>query len=381
MNNRTRFQATMRYQTKDRSPIFDFGFWKETLMLWKEQGLSAELHRRDLKQLFGMDSNLDEIYYATGIVEGLYPRFEKRILEDRGDNWLMQDEEGVIVLRRKYMSSIPHPIQHTLVDRESWNKHYKPRLDPETPGRYPADWPARIAKWSDPDRDEVIAIRGGSLYGWIRDWMGLENLSYVIYDDPSWFEEMVSTVADCVLGTLCKTLETGGIFDACHMWEDMCYKSGPLLSPAHFKRYLVPHYRRITDLLHKHDVDIVWVDCDGQIDRLIPLWLDAGVNCMLPIEVGTWKADPLEYRREYGRDLLMMGGVNKRILAGSPEGIRREVQRLAPLVEEGGFIGFCDHRVPPDVPLKNYLIYLECARDVWGKGINLQPMNFSLEQL
>ena len=33
------------------------------------------------------------------------------------------------------------------------------------------------------------------------------------------------------------------------------------------------------------------------------------------------------------------------------------------LVEEGGFIGFCDHRVPPDVPYENYFFYLEKVRE------------------
>jgi uroporphyrinogen decarboxylase len=154
----------------------------------------------------------------------------------------------------------------------------------------------------------------------------------------------------------------------------MCYRAGPLLSPQHFKQYLVPHYRRMADLLHKHGVDVIWVDCDGSIDRLIPLWLDAGVNCMFPVEIGTWGADPIRYRQQYGQELLMMGGFDKHILARSKREIEREVHRLTPLVEEGGFIGFCDHRVPADVPLENYMFYLETARKVWGKDVSLKPM-------
>ena len=185
---------------------------------------------------------------------------------------------------------------------------------------------------------------------------------------------MVETVADCVIGTLTRAIEAGARFDACGMWEDMCYSGGPLLSPQHFRQYLVPHYRRITDLLRRNGCDVVWVDCDGKIDDLIPLWLGAGVNCMFPIEIGTWGADAVRYRREYGRELLMMGGFDKHILAGTPEQIEAEVNRLAPLVEEGGYIGFADHRVPPDVPLANYMHYLRTVRRVWGKGVNLKPI-------
>ena len=398
MNNRERFNATMHYQPRDRAPLCDFGFWSETLVTWREQGLPDSINRSNADEFFGMDFGLDRLvnmsilskgiehpppgrtysfeYFkdATRISVGLVPSFEEKILEDRNDHELVQQPDGVRVLRRKFMSSIPLPQGHLLVDRSSWEKQYKPRLDPAHPDRFPVDWQQRLKIWTDPDREQVIGLPGGSLYGWLRNWLGLEQLSLVLYDDPAWFEEMVTTVADCIVGTLSRVLETGGQFDACFMWEDMCYNRGPLLSPEHFKRYLLPHYRRITDLLHKYGVDVICVDSDGQVDRLIPLWLEGGVNCILPIEVGTWGADPIRYRQEYGRDLLMMGGFDKRILARSKQEIEQEVYRLAPLVAEGGYIGFCDHRVPPDVPLENYRFYLETVRRVWGQGVDLKPL-------
>ncbi|MGD9143929.1 MAG: uroporphyrinogen decarboxylase family protein [Anaerolineae bacterium] len=377
MNDRERFQATMHYQPRDRSPICDFGYWPETLEVWHDQGLPEEISEeggRYFFDFFGTDFPIRRAGSLTGIEVGLMPPFEERVLEDRGDHQVVQQEDGVRVLRRKFMSSIPKSLAHLLTDRESWQVHYRPRLDPDHPARYPAEGDNALERWRDPDRDYPLILPGGSLYGWLRNWMGLENLSIVVYDDPAWFEEMVTTVADCIVGTLSRVFETGGRFDACAMWEDMCFNAGPLLSPAHLKRHLVPHYRRIADLLHKHDIDVLWVDCDGKIDKLIPLWLEAGVNCMFPVEVGTWGADPIGLRQQYGQDLLMMGGFDKRILASSKEEIEAEVHRLTPLVEEGGYIGFCDHLVPPDVPLGNYLYYLETVREVWGQGIDLKPM-------
>lgn len=374
MTSRERFQATLHYLPRDRSPICDFGFWEETLVLWHDQGLPAGVDATNSDAFFGMDFGIDAIIAATGVEVGLVPAFEEKVIEDRGDYQIVQQIDGVWVLRKKFMGSIPMPVRHLLVDRQSWEKHYKPRLDPSHPDRFPPDWQQRLEDWRDPDRPDVIALPGGSLYGWLRNWMGLENLSLVVYDDPAWFEEMVTTIADCVIGTLTRVFDTGGRFDTCCLWEDMCYSEGPLLSPAHFQRFLVPHYRRITDLLHRHGIDVIWVDCDGKIDLLIPLWLEAGINGMFPIEVGIWQADPIRYRREFGKELRMMGGFDKRILARSKTEIEREVDRLALLVEKGGYIGFCDHRVPPDVPFENYLFYLETVRRVWGKDTNLRPM-------
>lgn len=378
MNNRERFQATMHYQPRDRAPITDFGFWEETFPIWHKQGLPRSIHFKydnsNHVEYFGMDFGLDEVSRSADIRIGLTPAFRTKILEDHGDHELVQQADGVRVLRRKFMGSIPQPQSHLLTDRESWRNHFVPRLNPNSRQRLPADWAKNVECWKNPNREELVVLPGGSLYGWIRNWMGVENVSYVIYDDPAWFGEMVETVADCIIGTLQRALESGVKFDGCGMWEDMAYRAGPLISPKHFKQYLVPQYRRITDLLHKYGVDIVWLDCDGDIKLLIPHWLDAGVNCMFPLEVGTWGADPVKYRQEYGKDLLMMGGFDKHILQGTRADIENEIKRLAPLVEEGGYIGFCDHRVPPDVPLENYVFYLEKVREIWGHDVNLKPM-------
>ncbi len=374
MNDRQRFNATMHYEPRDRSPIMDFSFWDETLPIWHEQGLPTSVNRLNSDAFFGMDSGIESGGRLVGVNTDLAPHFEVKILEDLGDHVLEQQADGVRVLRRKFMGSIPQPQSHLLSDRDSWETHFKPRLDPDNPARYPADWEERVKVWTDPDREVLAVLPGGSVFGKLRNWMGLENISYIVYDDPKLFEEMVITVTDCVLGTMTRILETGGQFDACGMWEDMAYNSGPLISPRHFDRYLLPQYRRITDLLHSYGVDVVWLDCDGKIDLLLPRWLDAGVNCMFPLEVGTWGTDPVALRKEYGRDLLMMGGFDKHVLQGTKDDIVREIERLAPLVEEGGYIGFADHRVPPDVTLENYWFYLEKVRELWGHGVNLKPM-------
>ena len=373
MNDRQRFSATMHYQSRDRAPICDFGFWPETIDLWHAQGLPAWVTGgHDITftdRFFGMDAGGGGVSAEVG----LYPAFEEKIVEDRGDHEVVMQGDGTTVLRKKHLGSIPIHLGHTLTDRTSWEKHFKWRLDPNTPGRLPDLDKARKV-WNDPDYDRPMQVWCGSLYGWLRNWMGMENLSYAVHDDPAWFEEMVVTLGDLTVAVLTRLFAAGARCDVGCFWEDMCFNAGPLLSPTHFKRCLVPQYQRITALLRAHGCDVVWLDCDGCIDQLLPLWLDAGVNCMFPVEVGTWGADPVKYRKQYGKELLMMGGFDKHILAKGPRAIEAEVRRLAPLVEEGGYIGFADHRVPPDVSLENYMFYMRTVREIWGKGINLKPL-------
>lgn len=378
MNARQRFLNTLAYQNRDRVPLIDIGFWSETITAWQAQGLPATINMRNLDEFFDTDGFWQ--YYLSpeatdgsglldrgmilpeGLRVGLAPLFEQTVLEDLGDQQILQIGDGTRVRKHKSMSSIPLHENYLLKDRESWEEFYKPRLDPDTAERYPADWASFDALANDESREPFLMLPAGSLYGWIRNWMGVEEVSYLIYDDPGLFEEMVETITTCVFGVL----ERGGRFDAAFYWEDMSYNNGPLISPAHFKQYLVPRYKRINELLARHGVHNVIVDSDGRVDDLVPSWLDAGVNTIFPFKIGTTGADPIEYRKRFGKDLRMIGGFDKRILASSPESIEREIRRLAPLVEEGGFIPVCDHKIPPDVTLENYRFYLDTARHIWG---------------
>jgi len=106
-------------------------------------------------------------------------------------------------------------------------------------------------------------------------------------------------------------------------------------------------------------VDLYLVDCDGVIDALVPMWLEAGVNVMFPMEIGSWNTDPLELRKKFGKDLLILGGIDKSQLALGPEAIDAELERRRPLMVQGGFVPMPDHLIPPDVSLENYKYYLE----------------------
>jgi uroporphyrinogen decarboxylase len=129
---------------------------------------------------------------------------------------------------------------------------------------------------------------------------------------------------------------------------------------------MVPQYRRITDLLHRHGISAILVDCDGNHDELIPLWLDGGINGVFPLEVAAGE-DPVALSRRYGKDLLLVGGIDKRALAKDLREIEREVLGKAPfLLEHGGWIPSIDHAVPPDVPLDNYRYYLSLLRKLAG---------------
>ncbi len=383
MTVRQRFNAALSGNSFDRVPMMDLGYWPETLDNWYEQGLPRSVNALNSDDHFGLDGFMrfyvcPEKTDGTGPIDrgmispggwsvGLQPFFDEYIISQDRDTELAQIPDGTHVRRSRHSTALPATEGYTLTDRASWKKHYAWRLNYESPARSPKNLTAFEKMAHDANRQHPLILPGGSVYGWLRNWLGFEQISLLIYDDPAWLQEMLETVCNCIAGTLSRALAGGGKFDACLIWEDMAYNAGPMISPDAFRKLLSPQYKKITDVLRRGGVEHIIVDSDGRIDDLIPLWLDAGVNTILPIEIGTTGADPVALRKRFGSDLRMIGGFDKRILWKSRQAISDEIDRLTPLVMEGGFIPCCDHKVPPEVNLDDYRYFLDTARERWSR--------------
>jgi uroporphyrinogen decarboxylase len=130
-----------------------------------------------------------------------------------------------------------------------------------------------------------------------------------------------------------------------------------------FREFMLQPYKTITSELRRHGIDLIFVDCDGYAEPLTPLWLEADVNGQYPLERAS-NMDPVALRRKYGRELRLIGGIDKRAMAEGPAAIDAELDHVAPLIAEGGYIPWCDHLVPPDVPFENYLYYVRRMKEM-----------------
>ena len=95
--------------------------------------------------------------------------------------------------------------------------------------------------------------------------------------------------------------------------------------------------------------------------------MEEGVNIMFPLEVPAG-VDPYAWRREFGMNLRLKGGIAKEALVRGGAAIDKELERIRPLLEQGGYIPHLDHLVPPDISYRNYCEYLEKKRRLIGKG-------------
>ena len=154
-------------------------------------------------------------------------------------------------------------------------------------------------------------------------------------------------------------LASGAKFDFGHYWEDICFKNGPLISPEIFDELCGKHYKKRTDLLKKHGIDVISLDCDGVTDRLLPTWVENGVNTMFPIEIGVWGDQFEAARKKYGREILGVGGMDKTAFRKDKAAVDAEIERLKRLVELGGFIPCPDHRLMPGSKFELVQYYAE----------------------
>lgn len=360
MNHLERFHRVFQFKEVDRVPDYEFGYWTETIDRWHREGLPLEKRNdRDIELYLGLEG------WDCGewlpIRCGFWPSLPSRIIKEEGDRAVVEDGMGGIYICTTTSSSIPHYIRYPLRTRDDWER-LKPFFNPDTPGRFPLNWDEVVESYKE--RDYPLGISVGSLYGWLRNLMGVKNISIAFYKDPDWMAEMMDTLTELWIKIIRRALRSVRV-DFSSWWEDMCYNRGPLLSVRHFKEFMVPRYKKVTDVLKEYGVKINILDCDGDITQLVTGWLEAGINCMFPIEAR--HTDIYKLREEFGHRVLLMGGVNKLALIAGRKAIDRELKRLTPLLKEGGYIPMVDHRCPPEVSYETYRYYLKKKREWIGR--------------
>lgn len=359
MTLRERFRRTMFYQDVALRPNFEFGYWDQTLLVWHRQGLPATVtDEASAYAYFGIEN-----WEMLPVKPEPVGVFEHTVLEETADRILYRDEFGAVAEINKHGDrSIPHFLSHGVTDRASWAP-FREALDPDAPERW-VGFEDRLAVLRN--SPAPVGVNAGSLAGIPRNLMGFERYATLPYEDPAWFEEITEAFALCALGVLERVLPRMQV-DFAHGWEDICFNGGPIINPDIYRAVQGPWMRRIADILTAHGVTIYSTDTDGNINPLVPIFLDNGLNTMFPVEVHAG-SDPCAIRDRYGKHVRIWGGVDKRALITSPTAIDRALERLRPYVDQGGFIPMVDHRVPADVPLAHYLHYLDRKRAWFGVG-------------
>lgn len=362
------FNACMEYQPCVRRPNHELGVWPQTRQRWTEEapetitGFTWDWFSGE--KTLGLDRR-----EFIDVNFGFFPPFDREMIEETDRYLTCRNEKGIVTkaLKEDTVNGsrvcmdeyLDFPVK-TPADFADIRK----RLHAAQPERYPHNLNALAAEWRKRDHPLILGrnCAANGFYWRAREFMGTVGLSYAWYDEPNLMHEMMEFLAEFFIETARPVLEKTSV-DYFTFNEDLSMKSGPLLSPQTYKTFIQPRLRRVVEFLLSHGVRHVAVDSDGDPTVLIPLMLEAGVDALWPIERAS-NVSPQQWRKQFGRDLRLWGGVDKRILPRGPKAIREHLREMIPLIEEGGFIPTVDHTVPPDVSWDDFRYYMDAKKSL-----------------
>lgn len=316
MRNRERFKRTMQYGEPDRVPYFEEGIRDEVIEAWRAQGLLPD---GDLSRTFASDPWVE-------IQPDLMPLPEFK----------------------RWPASRPE-----LVELEK-------RLDPLHPDRLPPDW-----KDHPEDTVRLLRVHRGffqsmGVYGWNQ----FTRVMVALIEEPAFIREAMSIWGDFTARMAERVLKQVAC-DAAIFSEPIGGNEGPLISPKMYEEFVLKSYEPLFDVLRRYGVEIIIFRTYANAKRLIPSIIEKGFNCLWACEVFIQAMDYRDIRREFGRDLRLIGGIDLDALRNGREAIRRELEeKVPPLLADGGYVPLADGRVRQDVPFSDYEYYRQLLKEI-----------------
>jgi len=334
----------LRHKEADRVAITDAP-WGTTVSRWHEEGLPKNMGPAEY---FG--------YEFRGFGPDTSFQFPSEILEDTEEYRIERNSQGAVVKNWKRKTSTPEYLEFTIKDRKTWEEH-KPRLA----------WNDSRVNWKDglkanrQARKEGHFVTFGGAFGYDKTQgiVGSENLLMAILDDPKWVKDMFDTASRMLVEGLEHMIDRGFRFDGCFVYDDLGYRNASLFSPRHYRELLLPAHKMFCDAAHAHGLPVILHSC-GCVRELVPHLIEAGFDCLQPLEVKAGM-NLVELKRNFGDRMAFMGGIDVRAMADpDPRAIEQEIATKIPYAKyRGGYIYHSDHSVPDNVSFQQYCRVIE----------------------
>jgi uroporphyrinogen decarboxylase len=350
MDSKTRVMRSLDFGKVDRIAKFD-GYWQEFAILCRSHlGLSDAV---DLYDYFGIDIAI------TSPDESPYPSMFELISENSSGGKLIRNKYGTMEKSREG-ASFTEEIDHIIKEHKDLDRF--PFEDPRSDMRY-EQFISQVERAQAKARC-VFGKIGGPF---IRSTFIRGQTEYLmdIAGDEEFAKELASRVADFLLEVgkqelLRTTLGETGIW----IYDDMGCNKGPMMSPRSFERIFYPLYKKMVAGLKKAGAKIVGLHSDGDIRLILDMLVDAGIDCINPVEPRAGMSI-VELKKRYGRKLGYIGGMcNSDVLVNGP--VKRIIHQASEIIEQAqdGGVVIGAHSIGPDVPIENYLAYMKCVNDI-----------------
>ncbi len=364
-----RFLKAISFESVDRIPMMDFGYWRETIDNWHKQGLPDYVNStEEVEAYFGLDRGFETnlVNYwgdngPVGIMWGIWPEWTKVKVQETDEVIVYEGEIGRIV-ESKTSGSIPAHEKSPIENMADFERLVVPRMNAWDPTRVTPALEGMIARGKE--QGQAIGTWIDGFYAWPRILMGPTNLLYAFYDDPDLLHAIQREHTEYIKQWIDMVL-THAQIDYVYFFEDMAYNNGSFISDETFDEFMMPYYHEVVGYMRSKGIQKMLVDSDGNTVKLTDKFVEAGMDCHSPLEINSG-SQPAVIRKRHPK-LALIGGVDKLTLAGTRADIDLELAKLPPILEKGGYIPALDHRVQPDVPMANYQYYIDQKRKILEK--------------
>lgn len=282
-------------------------------------------------------------------------------LEETEEKRVQRDFLGRTLLLLKKTATHALPMDFPVQNMDDWLR-VKPFYE-FTPDRI--NWDEVAAAKRAREEGALIRAYMPGAFDMPRDLMGEEIACLAYYEQPELMADIMATLQDTMRRVL-EPISAEVQIDQLSVHEDFAGKSGPLVGPRQIQEHFRPYYRAIWEPLAERGAKIFQMDTDGNIDSVIPALLDCGITCLYPMEPAAGM-DMVAVRKQYGKKLQLLGGIDKHVLREDQAAIRRELEyKLQPLMREGGCVFGLDHQIPNGTSIENYRYYVDLGREILG---------------
>jgi uroporphyrinogen decarboxylase len=282
---------------------------------------------------------------------------EVRTVREDEQTRVVRDAQGKLVRYWKHRSGTPEHLGFECDSREKWETVFKPRLLDTGLQIDPAGVVRAYKRGREKGR--WCHLTGVESFEETRSLMGDEISLLAMAEDPEWIIDVSRTFTDQVLRNLDAAMATGIQPDGLWIYGDMAFKTATMCSPAMYKELIWPDHKRMAQWAHAHRMKFIY-HTDGDINGVMQLYIDAGFDCIQPLEAKA-SMDVRKLCPRYGEKLAFFGNIDVMKMATNDIALIEEEMRtkLAAGKATRGYVYHSDHSVPPSVSWGTYQQIIE----------------------
>jgi uroporphyrinogen decarboxylase len=361
LTGKERFSRILKHQPVDRIGLFEV-FWKETAQKWADGGHieSPEV----VNDHFGLDmrrtggpvspANWKPVNLVADLDAG------DQVIEETDAVKLVRNGNGALLRWRKDGAGAPEHVDFLVKDRAAWDEHIRPHLvntDNYTRrinfDRY------RETRAACAQKEVFLTAGVVAAFDTMNELCGHESLLIAMAMDPEWVQDMCDVYTTLTINLFEILYAKEGLPDGMWFWDDLGFKHRPFMSQSMYRQIIFPAHKRLFDFAHSKGLPVV-LHTDGLIESLIPQLIEAGVDCLQPLEAKAGM-DLVKVKKLYGDRLALIGGMDARVLVSNDlEAVRAELEAKIPQAMAGsGYVLQVDHSVPDQVDYATYKYFVE----------------------